>query len=74
MAKTLMNKLFVDITTGLALRKWKVKGGSDNKFLILEKGRLTIKVFANDYKSPTYFVVRYSSIEPEGHLKEKGGV
>jgi len=61
MPKTLMDKLFADITQGLALRKWRIRGGNDTGFLILSKGGNTIKVFADNYTKPNYFVVRFSA-------------
>lgn len=56
-----MKQLFKDITTGLTTQGWKILGGNDNTFLILQKGKESIKVFADNYLKPNHFIVRYSS-------------
>lgn len=60
-----MKKLFQDITQGLEKQGWKVQGGNHDTFLMLGKGEEIIKVFADDYAKPNYFIVRYS-VKKEG--------
>ena len=55
-----MKRLFTDIALGLVTQGWKVKGGNDDTFLILERNGDNIKVFADNYKEPNHFIVRYS--------------
>lgn len=64
-----MKQLFTDITKGLVTQGWKVHGGNDDNFLILQKDGDAIKVFANNYREPTHFVVRYS-VKAEGKEKK----
>jgi hypothetical protein len=60
-----MKDLFKDITIGLTTQGWKILGGNDDNFLILYREGATIKVFADNYKDPRHFIVRYSYNEKE---------
>ncbi len=57
-----MIKLFKDITEGLVKQGYKINGGNDTCFLILSKDKNVIKVFADNYDKPNYFIVRYSVV------------
>jgi hypothetical protein len=60
-----MKELFKDITIGLTTQGWRILGGNDDTFLILQKPGKTIKVFADNYEKPNHFIVRYSYNEKE---------
>ncbi len=61
-----MKNLFTDITQGLVSQGWKIQGGNHDTFLILAKNKkakkVVIKVFADNYEKPNYFIIRYSVI------------
>ena len=57
-----MKNLFTDITLGLVSQGWKIQGGNHDTFLILTKNKKVIKVFADNYEKPNYFIIRYSVI------------
>lgn len=52
-------KLLEDTCQGLKTRGWNEHGGS-SVWRYLSKGETSIKVYLNDYTTPTHIVTRYS--------------
>ncbi len=54
--------LFDDITNGLTSQGWEDIGGNSDSFLIMRKGKKTLKVYSNLEKEPyDNFMVRLTN-------------
>jgi hypothetical protein len=65
-----MKKLHDDIIKGLETQGYKVQGGGDLFTILIKDGNL-IKVFADDYDTPSNLTVRYSYTGEEKQPTEK---